>query len=395
MKTTLRLFFMLAVSLLVSTAAKAACTTTVSVGANVATAISSAANGATVCLNAGNYGSVNLFNIQRSGFVTVQSASGKAATIAPQVGNSSFIRFNSLTISGALQNSCSRSVEWIGNTMTDAVTLTNSGCSGSLATVFDGNTFGAVGVATYEGRLSLIYGSGITVKNNTFGPGGASDGIFMGGNVSNVDIGPSNHFTGIQEALCGPVHCDAIQGYGAGSGISIHNNLFDAGDTFIMMPDGSSGVSVTNNVFNGNAVSYIDKIQFGSASSPVFRHNTLLNVRASFDSKTGSSATSGALAENNIMGNGSSFKMAGGNGCSSCTFRSNMFNSSSFQTGTSILIGTPLFSGGSAPTSLSGFGLASNSPGKAAGSDGTDLGAIVTGAAAPVVLSPPTNLTVR
>jgi hypothetical protein len=395
MKTILRLFFMLAASLLVTTAAQAACTTTLSTGSNVATAVSSAVNGSTICLNAGNYGTVNLFNIQRSGFVTIQSVSGKTAVIAPQVGNSSYIRMSSLSIAGALQNSCSRNIEWVGNTVTEAITLTNSGCSGSLATVFDGNTFGSMGATTYEGRLSLIYGSGITVKNNTFGPAGASDGIFMGGNVSNVDIGPNNKFTGIQEALCGTVHCDAIQGYGAGSGISIHGNLFEAGDTFIMMPDGSSGVSVTNNVFNGNAVSYIDKIQFGSASSPVFQHNTLLNVRASFDSKSGSAATSNALVENNVVANGSSFKMSGGSGCSSCTFRSNMFNSSSLSNGSSVLIGTPIFSGGSAPTTLAGFALASNSPGRLAASDGTDLGAIISGSTAVATLAPPTNVTVH
>jgi hypothetical protein len=232
----------------------------------------------------------------------------------------------------------------------------------------------------------LIYGSGITVTNNTFGPGGASDGIFLGGNVSNVTIGPGNTFTGILEANCGSVHCDAIQGYGAGSGIVITGNLFEKGDTFIMMPDGSQSVTVRNNVFNGAGVAYVDKIQFGSASSPVFQHNTLVNVRASFDSKTGSAATSSALAENNILAAGSSFKTSNGSGCSSCTFRFNLFSSSGDAIGTGNLVGTPSFVGGAAPTSFAGFQLAASSIGYRGASDGQDMGAVI------FVLSPPTNL---
>jgi hypothetical protein len=365
----------------------AACDQTLSPGANVASAVAAAANGSTICLDSGSYGSVNLFNISRTGFVTIQSTSAKGATIAPQVGNSSFIRLSNLTLNGALQNSCSRNIHWTGNNVTGPITLTNSGCSGSLATVFDGNTFANIDVGGgYEGRLSLIYGSGITLTNNTFGPGGASDGVFMGGNVSNVTIGPGNIFTGILQSSCGSVHCDAVQGYGAGSGIVMTGNLFEKGDTFIMMPDGSNGVTVKNNVFNGSGVSYIDKIQFGSAGSPVFQHNTLLNVRASFDSKTGSAATSNALAENNILAGGSSFKTSNGSGCSGCTFRYNMFSASGNAVGAGNLIGAPTFVGGTSPSVFAGFQLTTASTGYRGASDGQDMGAAV------FVLSPPTNL---
>jgi hypothetical protein len=386
MKSHIRTFLLFAaLSLGASYSAHAACTQTLSPGANVAAAVSSAAAGSTICLNSGSYGTVNLFDIKRTGLVTVQSTSGKGAALSPQVGNSTYIRLSNLTITGGLQNSCSRNIEWIGNTVTGTITLTNSGCTGSLATVFDGNSFGAINAGGgYEGRLSLIYGSGITVKNNTFGPGGASDGIFMGGSVSDVMIGPGNVFTGILESLCGSVHCDAVQGYGAGTGIVMDGNLFEKGDTFIMMPDGSSGIVVRNNVFNGAGVTYPDKIQFGSASRPVFQHNTVINVRASFDSKTGESATSGALAENNIMTGGSEFKTANGSGCSGCTFRSN-------------LVGTPTFVGGTAPANWAGFALAPSSIGKGTASDALDMGADIAGVSvpSPTVLAAPTNLVVR
>lgn len=369
----------------------AACDQTLNPGANVASAISTAAVGATICLNSGNYGSVNLFDITgRTGYVTLQSTTGLGASISPLTGNSRYIRFQGLTITGGLQNSCSSNIQYVGNTVTGPITLTNSGCP-NLATLFDGNRFANINVGGgYEGRLSLIYGTGITLQNNTFGPGGASDGIFMGGNVSNVTIGPRNIFTGILQANCGAVHCDAIQGYGAGSGILIQGNYFDTGDTFIMMPDGSNGVTVRNNVFNGNGVNYIDKIQFGHAINPVFQHNTLYNVRASFDSKTGDPATSNALVENNVMDGGSSFKTAGGSGCSGCTFRYHLFNSSANAIGTGNLIGLPTFVGGANPTTSTGFKLTTTSLGHLAASDGTDMGVT-----SPVTLTAPTNLVAK
>jgi len=373
----------------------AACDQTLNPGANLAAAVSSAPVGSTICLNSGSYGSVNLFDITgRTGYVTVQSTTGVGASISPQTGNSRYIRFQNLTITGGLQNSCSRNIQYVGNTVTGPLTLTNSGCP-DLATLFDDNKFPNINVGGgYEGRLSLIYGTGITLQNNTFGPGGASDGIFMGGNVSNVKIGPGNIFTGISQAACGSVHCDSIQGYGAGTGIVIQGNYFEKGDTFIMMPDGSSGVTVKNNVFNGNGVSYIDKIQFGSASSPVFQHNTLHNTRASFDSKTGSPATSNALVENNIMDVGSSFKTTGGSGCSGCTFRSDLFSSSANAIGTNNVIGLPTYVGGAKPTTWPGFKLTTTSLGHLAASDGTDLGATSFGSS-PVPLPAPTNLVAK
>jgi hypothetical protein len=361
----------------------AACDQTVNPGTNLASLVSSAPSGSTICLNSGSYGTVNLFDIKRTGFVTIQSTSAKGASITPQIGNSTYIRLNSLTVDGALQNSCSRNIEWVDNNVVDTITLTNSGCSGSLATLFSGNTFASINVGgMYEGRLSLIYGSGITITRNTFGPGGASDGIFMGGQVSNVTIGPGNVFTGILQANCGSVHCDAIQGYGAGSGVVISGNLFEKGDTFIMMPDGSSGVSVRDNVFNGNSSGYAFKAQFGSAANLVFEHNTLLGTSVAIDSKTGESASSNANARNNILAN-ASFKTSGGSGCSNCSLTSN-------------LAATPSFVGGANPTSLTGFQLTASSAGYRAASDGKDMGANVSGASAPtpvpVSLAAPTNL---
>jgi Bacterial TSP3 repeat len=365
----------------VSSGGGGTCTQTLSPGANVALAVSSAANGSTICLNNGSYGSVNASNASRSGWVTVRSVSGTGASLSGvQIGNSDFIEFQSLTIGGGLVNNCSTHVHFLDSAFTDGLLFTNNGvsCPAGQDYLVDNSTFNNVGQATYEGRLNFVSVDGGTIQNSTFSGVGseASDGIqFLGGTKNSAITG--NHFTGIKESLCGSVHCDAVQFYGAGANNAITDNYFEQGDTFIMAPDGTSTTSVTDNVFNGTGVSYIDKIQFGSATSPVFRHNTVRDVRVSFDSKTGSPATTNLVAKDNILIGNSSFKTTNGNGCSACSISSNLFDDSGSATGSGNVIGTPTFTGGANPSAYSGYKLASGSVGKNAASDGNDMGALV------------------
>lgn len=76
----MRKFFAALVFLATTTSSFAACDQTVNPGANVASWVSSAPTGSTLCLNNGNYGTVSLNDIQRSGFVTIQSTSGQGAS---------------------------------------------------------------------------------------------------------------------------------------------------------------------------------------------------------------------------------------------------------------------------------------------------------------------------
>lgn len=394
-----RKFIFLSLLLGASQASFAACDQTLSPGANVASAVSSAATGSTICLNSGNYGSINLNNIARSGYVTIRSASAKGASIAPQLGNTKYVRLESLTISSdVVQNSCSTHVQWVNNDFAGrGLTLTNSGC-GNLDTLIDGNSFTNFSVGGgYEGRLSLVYGSGITITNNFFGNGGASDGIQLVGGVSNVNIS-KNTFSGILESLCGSVHCDAIQLYGAGTGIVIDKNYFTNGDTFIMAPDGSDSVTLTNNVFDGASTSYPGKIQMGSAKNPRFEHNIVINTNAGFNSKTGGTATTNAIVKNNIL-IGGQFDTWYGGGCSNCTFTRNLFNAASNANGTDNLIGTPTYVDGATPTKYTGFQLTSSSLGYKAATDGNDVGVVFTGTTSATTtttsLSAPTNLRIN
>ncbi|MEZ0392011.1 MAG: DUF4082 domain-containing protein [Pseudobdellovibrionaceae bacterium] len=403
MKTYGTYFATLLMTFLFARISHAACDQTLSTGSNIASAVSSAPNGSTICLNSGNYGSINFWNIARSGFVTLQSASGTGAAMSPSIGNSKFIKFSNMTLNNTVMNNCSTSIHFLNSVFSPhqgGLAIDNRGCSVTNQDILvDGVKFDQVHQATWEGRLSISGAKGMTIRNSTFSgvsSSGASDGIQIIGGSTNVTVGPNNTFSGILQALCGSVHCDNIQDYGGGPNNKIIGNHFINGDFFIMMPDGSSTYTVTDNVFDGRASGNIDKIQFGSAASPIFRHNTIRSARVSFDSKSGMSASSNVQAQNNIMMNGSSWKTTNGSGCSNCTFTYNLYDSSSIQRGTNNLSGTPSFVGGTSPSGLSGYQLASSSVGYKAGSDGLDMGITSYGSGStpppPVSLAAPSNL---
>jgi hypothetical protein len=200
---------------------------------------------------------------------------------------------------------------------------------------------------------------------------GVSDGIQLLGGTKNSVIGPGNARwdPAVDLRRRGGAHCDAIQPYGSGANNTITGNFFKNCDTFIMSPDGDTA-AVNDNVFDGAGIAYLDKIQFGSAQSPVFRHNTVRDVRVSFVSKTGSPATSDALAQDNILIGSSTWKTTNGNGCSNCTFSSNLFDDAADLSGTSNAVGVPIFAGGTNPQTWLGWRLNVGSPGKGAASDG-------------------------
>jgi hypothetical protein len=199
-------------------------------------------------------------------------------------------------------------------------------------------------------------------------------------------IGPNNLFDHILQSLCTDgTHCDSIQFYGAGPNNVVEGNYFKNSDTFIMAPDGTSSLTVRNNVFDGTGTSYAFGIQFGSANNIVFSHNTLIgNAGIGFGNKSGQPASQNCTAENNIFRDNA--RIYENNCIGTVVVRSNMFSSSSNASGTGNLIASPVFVGGTNPTSLAGFQLASGSPGKNAGNDGKDMGTNYYGGA---VVSPP------
>ena len=144
-----------------------------------------------------------------------------------------------------------------------------------LNLVFDGDTWGNVGHAAHEGRLSIvgggssaIGGNGVQVKNSTFGPGGCSDGIQD--SSSGTEIGPNNEFKGIVQGSCSE-HADAIQPY-ASNYIYIHDNYLHDNEQGIMSPDGvSTGYRITNNVIHTSTA--YPCMHLGDTRSGTITHN--------------------------------------------------------------------------------------------------------------------------
>lgn len=374
----------------------ATCTQTLNPGSNVANAVSTAAAGATICLNAGNYGNVAFTSISKSADVTIQSTSGRTATISPDVWASNRLKFQNLTISGLEIRDASRNVTVASSTFTGQAILRVTGTGVNV--VIDGSTFDGITVCTscYEGRLQIISGDGVKITNNHFGGGGESDGIQIG--ATGATIGPGNVFEGLLQGSYGR-HIDAIQGYGQAN-TTITGNYFFNNTIYVGMYDGGSNETITNNVFGPSSTNE-QKLQLGAIQGLTFTHNT---VKGKFvvaqGAKNGMPKNINAVYRNNVF-DGTSIADTGDQpGCASgCVYESNLFTSSSNARGTGTVIATPTYSGGANPSTWAGFQLASSSAGYKVATDKTDMGVTYYGPGSsspePVALPAPTSLRVN
>ncbi|MGZ6587943.1 MAG: Ig-like domain-containing protein [Solirubrobacteraceae bacterium] len=226
-----------------------------------ASMFSQAQGGDTVFLASGSYGSWN--GGAKSGMVVVAAEPGASPSMA-----------------GGDFGSSVRNITIRGVTFTGPVEVAPG--STPLNLVFDGDTWGNVGHAAHEGRLSIvgggssaIGGNGVQVKNSTFGPGGCSDGIQDSSN--GTEIGPNNEFKGILQGNCAE-HADAIQPY-ASNYIYIHDNYLHDNEQGIMSPDGvSTGYRITNNVIHtstGYPCMHLGDTRNGSVTHNVCRNGSI------------------------------------------------------------------------------------------------------------------------
>lgn len=387
------------------------CSQTLSPGANVASAVSSASNGTVICLNSGSYGNVDFTNIRRSDFVTLRSASGQGARMSiGAVYNSSFIRFDSLTFDSVAVRECSSDLQFTNSTWTSGGGglgfIYTTACSQSdMRLVVDGATFASVGRAGYEGRLSVRGVRGLTIKNSVFSgqpsnAADASDGVMLVGGSTNVTIGPGNVFRDIIQSQCGSVHCDAIQMYGNGSGTVITGNYFVNNTIHIGNYDGGSPNSkITNNIFIGGQSG--QNLQIGGIQGMLVEHNTFRNAVMAVGTKAGDSPNSGWTIQNNIFDNAALIASGDQPGCGSgCVVHNNLKSNggSTNPAGTNSIAGTVVYAGSGSLTNWAGWQLAAGSPGKAAATDGKDVGVVLgTSGSQPDTTPPPapTNLTVQ
>lgn len=375
-------FLFVAFLSLASTAAWAqSCTTTLSVGGNVASAVSSAATGAVICLNSGNWGTVALNNITKAGYVTVKSTTGQGAQGYFQIGASQYIHVDSVTLAGAIVNSCSRHIIISNSTSVpnsdSGIYITGDSCVGTnLDITVDGVVLDRVGQASYEGRISIRDGNNVTVKNSTFtgtpSSVAASDGLFLNGSITNIYVGPGNVFSNILEPSCGGVHCDMIQTYGGPcSGVYMEGNIFRDSSTAMLNESSCSGTLKNNIIIN------VPSFQMHTWNPLTVEHNTWYNSFWNINQSSG--FQNNVIIRNNIF-HASSWSPAGTYPCSVCTESYSLYSSGCG--GTNCITGTPTYIGGAPPPSTwAGWQLSSGSPGRSNGSDGMDRGTLYYGVA--------------
>lgn len=380
----------------------AACSQTLSAGANIANAVSAAASGSTICLNAGSYPAFNA-SIVKSSLTTITAAPGLSqsqVTISSvNVGSSQNLAFVGMTIGPGVSV-----VSVPGGTAAMHIRFRNNKFTGPLCiytpqnlnqdTLIDGNSFSNVGQGCNEGRLGVRgYNNnttnGVVISNNVFSGSGPSDGIQIIGTAYGTVIGPGNEFYGIKQSGCGAVHCDPIQFYGA-SHTTITGNYFHGNSTGIMTPDSNGTPStITNNIFVTDG-EYPDQIVCGGGNGDVITHNTFANgARIRFGGNQ--SGCRNEVVRDNIITGGFYFSM--GALSTVGTVDHNLIGNAAIGTGG--IQGLPTYVGGSRPATWAGYQLASNSRGYRAASDGRDMGTTFFGpTTTSTSLVAPTNLRV-
>ncbi len=211
------------------------------------------------------------------------------------------------------------------------------------------------------------------ISNNTI-LGGNGDGIQNGG--YGTEIGPGNDISGqIQSGAC---HADGIQLYGS-SHTLIEDNYLHNNTDGIMACGTTSSVDINSETIRGNVISTkgYDAICFGSnAGTSVIDHNTLQQgggpgaIRMCSQPSCYGTSNGTTIISNNI---GYGWYVQNGESAVGVTSYNNLFSNGN--AGTSGTTGTPTFSGGSSPSTWSGFRLASGSLGTSKASDGTNVGA--------------------
>jgi hypothetical protein len=225
---------------------------------------------------------------------------------------------------------------------------------------------------------------GLTISNNYLS-GGTADGVRLDAG-SGIQV-LSNTFTQLDDV--DPCHTDAIQIYGSASHVIMKGNFFysqqNAASCSLGMWDGGDHNVFENNVVAGTptngcygAVALLND-DSSTVIHNVFAYGGCLPHGTStpcgdvtLGGKTGQGAGTGTLIRDNIMTD-----IANGDGGLNATFSEDhnlCHPGSGCGTGEGDIRGVPVFAGGSAPTTFSGFALCAGSPGVGRASDGTNIG---------------------
>jgi hypothetical protein len=247
-----------------------------------ASTFASAQGGDNVLLASGAYGSFD--GGKKSSVVTVKPEAGATVTMAGATFNAS----SNITVQGVSFG-------------ISQVVVSN----GSTGITFVDDTWGAYNAGgSYEGRLSVVQGADVTVKNSHFGPGGCSDGIQVsgGGGAAGVVTVDNTEFEGIMQGSCGP-HADPIQLYGGV--LTLTDSYFHGNSTGIMSPDCNGAMPlVKNNVFISTG--YHQSVIAGSDATIV--HNVTVGWYLGADP----GRCSGAVRNTTLRDNAGDTRLTGG-----------------------------------------------------------------------------------
>ncbi len=334
--------------------------------------------GDVIHLAAGDYGT--FAGGAKPGMVTIVADPGVAASLTARLNGASFVRFSGLTI-GSAEVRGSHHVEFVGNRFVGH-TLIETNANADLAIRLDANTHHGINVCSscHEGRVTVkgfnnTTANGVVISNSSF-TGGNSDGVQVVGKPFGTQIGPGNRFVDIP--MIDDTHTDAIQLYGSRH-TRITGNLIYRTETGIMAPDGADHETIDNNVIV--TLGYPWGIVLGSDQGSVIRHNTLPDGACSWNTRCGilrvdggnsGSASSGTVVQDNVLGS-----LLQGGGSTLAYGDHNLLAGGGLRGGQN-RAGVPRFVGGASPTTWAGYALAAGSPGKAAASDGADMGIVVT-----------------
>ncbi|MCB9653231.1 MAG: right-handed parallel beta-helix repeat-containing protein [Deltaproteobacteria bacterium] len=374
--------------------AHAACTRTLSAGANVASAVSSAAPGSTICLEGGSFGDVQLNNMTKSPRITLRSVTSQSASIYLRFSGANGITVDSVTLTGAeFAGASTKNVTIQNSAFTGSAVFNDLADSNVLLTNNTHNNIQAGGQYSSPARLHLSYSSathsGVTIQNSTM-DGGSADGVQTGVGVNII----GNVFKNIREGACSDCHTDAIQLLGA-TGTVIQGNYLYSVASGIVAYDGVARVTIENNVIDTGGRPW--GIELYSDDGSIVRHNTLLyrancdyNLACgtiSLDHKSSDPAGRGTVIVDNIA---TSIDVSSGS-----TYAQLSNNLIRVGAPSGNISGTPTYVGGSTPTTFAEFELAAGSLGKGVGTEpaGSDLGVMISSPLpGPRPLPAPSNL---
>ena len=332
-----------------------------------ASAVSSAQAGDTILLATGNYGT--------------WSGTNKAITIKNEPGATPSMKFSFDTgVGGFTLDGMTGMSGDISNGAHD-ITIKNSAFNDTTKIqgvsqgniLLDHDTFNNIGCDS--GCLPRIWlpgetphHSGVTVQNSQF-IGGSSDGVQAGTALNIVN----NEFANIVHGGCGSCHTDNIQLYSGqaqdGVGSTIKGNYIHDGETGIVQFDGGGGNDVEDNVIARMSLFGMD---FGGDNGSKIIHNTEFQMSGQgldMTSKAGQNSVNAVIKDNVLK------SIALDDSDSTARPSVNTNNMLLSEGSSPNFNGTPVFAGGSNPTTYAGFALASGSPGKGRASDGLDVGA--------------------